>query len=223
MGRTFTELNFEEWLRFVFDHPVTDPQWYFDIDADEWRGTSSIAADYLTRLFSDPCRWCEGFSDEQLNQGFWFIVGQNGCHGADSFLDAEVPWEIRRQGIEAIGTLFEQLFAKRCSDRLSHFDERGVRPLNSICYMWWDLFPTFGPSRKPSQASFDAVAMEVMRRLLEIDSQACQESALHGLGHYQSAHPTRVKRMIDEYLARNPELRRELLVYAHDAREGVVL
>lgn len=222
MGQIFTELTFDEWLRFVFDHPASD-RWWYDTDADEWRGTSSVAVDYLTRLFSDPRRWCQGFSDAQLNDGFWFLLDAHTGNGADSLLDDEIPWPVRQYCLEGITTLFQQLFADRCSQRLSHFDERGVRPLNSICYMWWDLFPTFGPSGKPSQAPFDATAMDVMQRVLQINSQACQESALHGLGHYRYAHPTRVKRIIDEYLRCNPELRPELVAYARDARKGEVL
>lgn len=214
-------ISFEQWLHYVFDHPVSSPPWYHE-DAEYRCCSAATAVAYLTQLFSDPRRWVQGFSDEQLNQGFWFLLHPTGCDDIEAFFDADVPWQDRQRGLEAIHTLFEQLFAERCSDRLSHLDERGTRPLNSICYMWWDIFTDRDPGA--SQPLVEPVALEVLSRILALKSDACQESALHGLGHYQSIRPgKRVERIIDDFLARNPKLRRELRDYAINAREGAVL
>jgi len=62
-----------------------------------------------------------------------------------------------------------------------------------------------------------------MADILTIDRVACQESALHGLGHWQRRWPTEVARIIDEFLARNANARAELLAYARSARGGCVL
>lgn len=223
MRRELADLTFEQWLHYVFDHPVASSPWYDDEDAEHWCGSAATAVAYLTQLFSDPRRSVQGFSDEQLNQGFWFLLHPSGCDEIEAFFDADVPWQVRQRGLEAIFTLFEQLFAERCNDRLSHLDERGTRPLNSICYMWWDLFTDRGPEAAHSQAPFERVALEVLSRILALKSQACQESALHGLGHFHNSRPGRVERVIDDYLARNPKLRLQLRDYARNAREGDVL
>src|SRR5207248_1175749 len=34
MGVPLASLSFADWLAFVFDHPVTDPEWYFADEAD---------------------------------------------------------------------------------------------------------------------------------------------------------------------------------------------
>jgi hypothetical protein len=62
-----------------------------------------------------------------------------------------------------------------------------------------------------------------MDATLKIDSIACQESALHGLGHWELFYPAEVAEIVDQYLKENPNLRSELKNYALDAREGHVL
>ena len=96
-------------------------------------------------------------------------------------------------------------------------------PLNLACYMWWDIIP-FGVA--PTDASgreLGEAALGAMADILSIDRVACQESALHGLGHWQRRWPTEVARIIDEFLARNANARAELLAYARSARGGCVL
>jgi hypothetical protein len=61
-----------------------------------------------------------------------------------------------------------------------------------------------------------------MRRILAVDSVACQESALHGLGHWQRHYPTFVREAIDEFLTTRKNMRRELREYAQCARHGCV-
>jgi hypothetical protein len=34
MGRQIGDLSFEDWITSVFDHPVTDPAWHWDIGRD---------------------------------------------------------------------------------------------------------------------------------------------------------------------------------------------
>ena len=62
-----------------------------------------------------------------------------------------------------------------------------------------------------------------MAEILALDSLACQESALHGLGHWQHAYPEEVQQIIDRFLNANKNLRPELAAYARSARTGCVL
>ena len=69
----------------------------------------------------------------------------------------------------------------------------------------------------------DAELLGVMKQVLALDSVACQESALHGLGHWQMDYPECVRNAIDEFLARSKDARSELLAYAERVRTGYIL
>lgn len=209
--------TFSDWVQKVFNHPVREPEWYWDREADTIEPSPSRSVAYLTRLFKDPEPVLAPYTDGQLNQGFWYLV-HNACssymfsltEGKDPWVslpEGAVPWPERREGIRAIATLFERLFAKRCSEHLSHIDEPGASPLNSACYMWWDLFPAHGQPDKPTYADLDAELLGVMKLTLALDSVACQESALHGLGHWQMYYPAFVHEAVDEFLARRKFVR----------------
>jgi hypothetical protein len=68
----------------------------------------------------------------------------------------------------------------------------------------------------------DTACLKVMRLTLDLDSDACRESALHGLGHWAYLYPQQVKTIIDAWLARNRQLTGELKAYALAARRGYV-
>ena len=61
-----------------------------------------------------------------------------------------------------------------------------------------------------------------MPRILEIESLGCQESALHGLNHWQTNYPIEVTAIIEAYLARNPSLGPDLVRTAHVAKAGAI-
>lgn len=86
--------------------------------------------------------------------------------------------------------------------------------------MWWDIFPTWGDE---SESERDHQIIEGMRQSLSIDSEACQESTLHGLGHWQGTYPDTVEEIIDEFLDGDPKIRPELRNYALSAKKGMVL
>jgi Glu-tRNA(Gln) amidotransferase subunit E-like FAD-binding protein len=65
--------------------------------------------------------------------------------------------------------------------------------------------------------------LDVMERILSLDSIACVESALHGLGHAHAAQPRQVERIIDRYLAQGRRAGAEITAYAQAARRGCVL
>jgi hypothetical protein len=146
-----------------------------------------------------------------LDRAFWDV-------GSNVFValgDTSIDWALRQRVIKSFEFLFRDLFAVRCWPVLGHLSEEGG-PLNSACYMWWDLDCWY------STPSSDLLA--VMRSTLAIDNIVCQESALHGLGHwYRRQHREEVECIIDEFLGRGQNLRAELRRYAHAARTGAVL
>ena len=147
-----TNLSFEEWIEHAFSREVRIQQaaWYFDPNHDLWDPKPVEAVAYLTRLFEDPERTLCWFSDDQIAQGLTYIVGTSGS-GDNGWLSAiEVPVEARVRCVEAIGKLFDRLFAPRCTPHLSHLSEVAAGTLNCVCYMWWDEFPCIAATNIPA-------------------------------------------------------------------------
>jgi hypothetical protein len=94
--------------------------------------------------------------------------------------------------------------------------------LSDVCFMWWDVFP--GGLSSLREEEFDAVDeafIGVMIECLGIEHLACQESALHGLGHFGGPWVKRAQAAIDAWLAGHGGS--PLRGYALAAREGNVL
>ena len=140
-----------------------------------------------------------------------------------ALMDGSVPWTDRGRCIRSFYTLYEQCFAKRCTPHLSHLDEPGAGPLNRVCYMWWDIIPVNGRPEDPTHRGMDQEILQVMESALQLNSIACQESALHGLGHWQLHYGSQVKEIINNFLRRNKAMREDLRLYALSARNGCVL
>jgi hypothetical protein len=211
-------LTFHEWVQYLFDNPP-DYRWFDQITSGEDL-PSSVLVDYLTRLFTEAGIVLADFTDAQINQTLWFLIGE-GSDGAFALFDETVPWPARRAALQATLTLFSDCFVPRCTASLSHLDEP-ASPLNSICYIWWDLFPTWGTPNDAGRAELDSLVLDLLKRILHLPSIACQESALHGLGHWMSRYPRQVTGIIDDWLQRQTTLRPELRRYALAARVGCI-
>lgn len=181
MGEARTDLPFHEWVQYVFQHAVTDPAWYFESDQDWWAGSAPLTAEYLARCFEDADAWLRGFSDAQVNQGLNYLISPSCSDHMFVLTNQTVPLLLRLRVIRSFYPLFEKCLARRCSPHLSHLDEPGSGQLNPVCYIWWDVLPIYGQPNDPDRAELDAQCLSVMERILALDSDACRESALHGL------------------------------------------
>jgi len=225
MRRLLHNLTFEEWLTFVFDHPVEAQklEWYWDLDSDEWDENSADVIQFLTQAFENAADVFKPYSDAQLNQGLWYIASNSCSNHMFALMDESVAWSARGRCIRSIHGLYEQCFARRCSPHLSHIDEPGANPLNMICYMWWDIAPLSGHPEEPKRKEFDAEILGVMESTLQLDSIACRESALHGLGHWQHSYPERVGEIINAFSIQHRDLPKKLEAYMMNAFTGYVL
>lgn len=204
------------WVDWVFNHP-------FDHSWDSWDGSSEQTATFIAETFERSGELLARFSDEQLSEGLHFTLDAGGSEFMFSLVDSAVPSTVRLRALRSFVPLFEQVMAARCSPHLSHRDETGAKPLNGVCYMWWDVLPIHGRPEEPSRAEFDAEVLVVLRRLLAIPHDACRESALHGIGHWADEYPCLAAKIVDDFLASTPGLRPELVSYALGARTGGVL
>ena len=225
MRKQLKDLTFDQWLTHVFDHPV-DPmklEWYWDPDADWWDGPAAHTIEFLMRTFENSRDVLQPYSDAQLNQGLWYIVSNACSNHMFALTDSSVPWPARHRCVRSIHSLFEQCFAAHCTPHLSHLDEPGAGPLNSVCYMWWDIIPISGQPDNPEHTEIDKEILGVLESTLHIDSIACRESALHGLGHWHLSYPKQVEAIISAFLENKSELRKDLQTYAMNAYGGCIL
>ncbi|APR85479.1 Hypothetical protein A7982_10828 [Minicystis rosea] len=208
--------TFAEWVEHSFTDPLPMVPW------DELPDT--VVAGYLAELFEEPRAWADALSDERINKGLWFICGFDGylrqARGPDVPKDLQIRW------VRALRHLYRDLFAPRCTPDLGHMQVAGAvtgSPLNSICYMLWDLGQLEGAAMFPGSEHLVDPIFDVLTYALSLDSPACQESALHGLGHLKQYHRARVEGIIDAFIDQRPNLDVDLLAYARRARSGRVL
>ena len=197
--------------------------WYFDSDTPHWHAPADEALSYFIRLFENPLSALEYYADSQISQGLTYLVDATASGDSGWFSSRAVSVSERLRAIRAIYSLFDQLFRPRCTPIMSHLGEEGAKPLNRNCYMWWDSFPLVALSDDPDRLALHDAVVAVMGEILTLDSVACQESALHGLGHWQREHPRVVESTIDRFLQSNTALDHRLVAYAQAARCGCVL
>src|SRR5258707_7560559 len=139
-----TDLSYEDWVYFIFDHPAEGPQWYCDETAAFWNGPAKLTCEYVTRLFEEPFPALEGFHDAELNMGLNYLISPGLGEHMRCLDDPSVPLAARDRCVRSCASLFCKLMQPRCSPHLSHRDEPGRSPLNAVCYMWWDTMPVYG-------------------------------------------------------------------------------
>ena len=201
---------FEDWVVGVFDPTVEDP----------WPPVEQ-ELEYLTRLFSDPIGTVEGLSDEEIGVGLWSVLDSGGAGTALALNDATLPLDARIACVHQIRTLYRELFVPRCAERLGHVSEQGGR-LEMICYMFWDVAVFGGPPGEREGNLFEDAVLDVLEDTLYLEHAACQESAIHGLGHRVSRHPERAPAILDRWLRTGPIRDARLRIYAQAARTGCI-
>jgi len=153
----------------------------------------------------------------------WYLASNACSSHMFALLDESVPWPQRQRCLRSMVALYEQIFNARCTPALGHLDEQPANPLNRVCYMWWDILPVAGRADVPARRAFDDECLQVMAATLALPNEACQESALHGLGHWASNYPQPVAAITQAYLERGATIRAPLKLYAQAALGGCVL
>ncbi len=221
--------SIEYWIDYLFNRRVTDPAWYWreDMSTDWWQleRNEITVVSYLTRTFDNAGEVLKPFSNGQIAASLNYIIdpGASNLAFAVTNIDNRVEKVQRLKCFESLYSLYENLFAVRCSPGLTH---RGrlpdENPLNDVCYMWWDVFPIHGHPKEPRFSELDRAILGLLKKILKIDSVACRESALHGLGHWAFHYPGEVKEIVNAFLAEHPYIKPELREYALNASWGNV-
>lgn len=224
--------SFHDWVKHIFDHEVPEDakqRWYYNFETN-FRSTWDDPLkelEYLTQTFEQIDLIAESYTDKQMNQALWYLVNEFFHYYIfDAVEKNEISNELLDRTVGSIFTVYERLFLPKCTSHLCHLmreRDSSMNPLNSICYMWWDIFPTWGQPDNEAYHQRDQLLLNVMRRTLDLDSDACREGALHGLGHWAFEYEEEVQQIIDDFLLVHPHLRPELIEYAQNARRGNVL
>lgn len=208
-----TSGSYTDWIRSVFNNPVTSPIWYFNPEVI-YKSDATKTLLYLKELFLQPESLLDDFNVEQIEQGLWVIC----CSGGlleESIGSKEASADLKKSVIKSTFKLFEKLLK--------------IQPLRSISDMWWDALTQalsceddvgaqqfIGKSYKEIQKSI----YEVLCKILSLSSVSCVLSALHGLGHLQYPGTSAT---IGMFIKENPSLDREVLDYARACVLGDIL
>ncbi|MGH7814807.1 MAG: hypothetical protein ACREQI_12485 [Candidatus Binataceae bacterium] len=245
--------SFETWVKWVFDHSVAakgEKEWWFCVpDADEggrwldrppWR-----VINYMTRLFEDPVPPLKPYSDEQIDQGLWFIFNNSNSRHIDCLHSEQVSLAHRRRCIRAIAPLYRKLILPRSAEEIQACLNPPGRPLNSIGYMLWDIvcdasWRPWEPMKRrriakrafggraggspyfPKDLKIKREILCTLSELVTVPHLAGQEAAIHGLGHIEQELRGSSREIIDRFLAEHPDLHPKLREYALQAREGKI-
>lgn len=223
-------ISYDEWERFVFDHPVLNPQWWWQEPESGYRQEWNDEADpartlsYLTQLFEQPEGLIGRFSRKQIDQGLGFLV-DNSCSNHMFVLSNEsLLWVDRRRCFDAMIPFYSKLIAPVYGDDLGH-TRRGPgdpdRP-NYACYMWWDSIPIYGGMDHPDCDRINDAILHVLEEVLKLKAESCLESVLHGLGHWHVYVPERTEPIARQFLSRT-DISSTLREYAERAAVGGVL
>ena len=244
--------TFEQWLEFVFNNPVRKREWYWDEDFDSrWEAlelTDALIVQYMTRLFLEP-GVLKPYSLDQVNQGLWFLIGESSpSQQSKTLLMREAALLDRVACIHAMSSFFRNFILAVAPNQFDrHAPTIGV---GGVAYMWWDIFPMQfylrshvpeSPEMLSMRKGFKQLGIDlsnvleleiepeihqatltVMSEVLDLPSELCQFSALHGLGHWHAEHPEQVEQIVDAFLARHKDLRPHVIEYASRARLGSV-
>jgi len=205
-------MNYSEWLKCVFERQ-DDKECLFD---------SLTINNYLLRLCQESQNLYPKYSFEQLDKGTWFAFGVVSGYWHDA-IDKNVPDEKRVNLYQSLFTYYENVFQKYCTHFYGHQDwgPEKPNPLNSSCYMFWDMDTKECPAYKGDVLLTNEI-FNLLERILDIESPACQESALHGLGHLIDDHKERATSIIERYLKNEKPKTKDLEKYAKECVIGLM-
>jgi len=212
----------DDWLMAILTRPATIDDYYFTPDLDPPHATASEFAAHLAWLFAAPGARMAQYDDLSVAAGLRWIFDSAEPLMFRCLGDPTIPQPARLALAAGLVPLFSEVIARRCPAALGHLSEDGG-PLALTAYMFFDVIWIDSPGPPAEAAALDAAMIQAMGAILALPHAACQESALHGLGHWRDRAPDRAGALIDAYLAHRRAARPELVAYARAARTGCVL
>ncbi len=211
-------------LRYLFDRPVPPvhgQEWYRKPDEPAFEATPLQWTRLQTVLFSNADQDLDGYSDEQVGMGLYHLMSGDASGVPFAAIDASVPMAEGLRMMRALPSLWRQCIGPRLAQVRAPIGSQEGGRLGFVCYMWFDVWPTFHNVRHLPPWS-DAL-WQVLKQMLALPCRAVQISALHGIGHHVDDLPSAgIDIAVRAFVRRLGEGDEELKRYAESARLGRV-
>lgn len=215
-------LAFNDWLLEIFTRPVSETDYFLSAEEAPPEITPKEFAGHLAQMLAAPGRVLSPFDDLSVAGGLNWLFDSAEPGMARSLGAQGVPQEVRLEVIRGLSSLFAEVFAARCGPHLGHLSEDGGA-LGTTCYMFWDrLYIDPTPDPEDWRACLDTM-LDTLEAILSLRHAACQEAALHGLGHWHGYGRERAEAIVDKYMEIEEIARPELRAYGKAAKSGCVL
>jgi hypothetical protein len=215
---------YNRWLSYVFDREVTDPAWYFALDEPDFEASDEEIVALIHETLNNCGSGLAKYSEAQIDQGLNYIFNNSCSDVVFSFKNSNVDVELRKEALTSIKKLYTDCLCVRVAPVLAHLDAPGANPLNSFCYMFWDITPLSWWEDSDEKDIFEPVVLDVLEFVLGSGNVACIESALHGLGHvHNNRTKTRINTIISAFIDERSDIGSEIIHYANTAKLGCVL
>lgn len=206
-------------LRYLFDHPVPEAGW--NIDEPPFEATALEWTRIQTVLFANAGADLAAYSDKQVGMGLEYVMSNGISDVPFAAIDASVPLDEAMQMMRAMPALWRDCIGPRLAALRIPI---GTSPgqLGYVCYMWFDVWPTFWNVRH--EPRWQDALWQVLNEMLDVPCREVQIAALHGIGHEgrnlqrQGTIDSRIKAFILSIDKDDQELRN----YADAARRGMV-
>lgn len=160
---------YQQQLIYIFDRPVTQPEWFWDIDEYTDLFNPPLATFiFVEQLLSDIKADLEPYSNEQVAHGLRYIFNNSCSDLSHHFKEAPVKPKRRVKALQSIFKLYRDIFEPRCAPLLLANSREPAPALESVCYMLWDVTPLstwikMEPDQVPEPNP------ELMKKVLELD------------------------------------------------------
>lgn len=201
--------------------------WFKDIIEDNPKSYSidkNIIIQKMTTLFTESDESLKNFTASDIATGLSAIMSATGFGLSGILIDKRVDLDLRIKCIKSMHTFFEQFFNQKCKPILTNSSTSIMKSIsiNEACFMWWDWCLIVPKYDSDESTDIDNNVIKIMESILKLDSIACRESALHGLGHWADDYPEQIGGIIDNYVSTTQD-QQEIILYAEKAKQGLVL
>lgn len=199
--------RYRDWIEAVFEAPDLAEQMSL-LQVENVR--------FASQLFRNLGAEIARYDNDRVSEGLEYIFYSHKSNIPAAITGTCCPLDERLACMRAAASMYRDCFETRCEPVLLHRREPYQEMIAVTCYMLWDA------SGLLHWKDGREAVLDVLKVGLGCANPACQESALHGLGHLSHYEP-RVSAIIGEYLAqRAGTIRPELVSYAQLASRGHV-
>lgn len=162
---------YQKQLDYIFDRPVTKPEWFWSMDEDPgqvFEQDPLSAFTFIETFLARPGEDLSPFSDDQVAIGLDYIFNNSCSNLTHDFKEADVPAERRVNTLKSLINLFREVYEPRCALQLSTGVQESISLINDNCYMFWDVTP-LSDWLEPEPDTVPKPGPEILDKLMTLD------------------------------------------------------